>query len=183
MRERERERESRDQDSPSPPSSVLRCVYHLAAGRPGPGSVRFGRQICSAKLAARRSLRTNVGEHAAHRHWPSVVSKPLCLSVFPVSVPVPDPAVPPGYVSALPASLSCVTVVSDSPACSWCLRSPKHPGVPVPGAFYPFSFMCKRTAWTVKQLHLCVCVCVYLHAGQFSLLFTNSKLRLKVQMF
>ena len=44
--------------------------------------------------------------------------------------------------------------------------------------------MCKRTAWTVTQLHLCacVCVCVYLlHPGQFLLLLTHSKLRLKVQ--
>lgn len=83
--------------------------------------------------------------------------------------------------STLPAARSGVRVMSNSPACSLCLCSPNRPGVRVLGAFYLFSFMCKRTAWIVKQLHLCVCV--LLLAGQFLLLLTNSKSRLKVQMF
>lgn len=78
-----------------------RDVYHVPEGRPGPGSVSFGRQIASAKRGdqmAPRSLRTNVGEQTHHQRSYPHVSEPVGL----LSLSLSDPPVPSGCGFALP---------------------------------------------------------------------------------
>lgn len=156
---------------------AVRDVYHVAAGHRGPGSVRFRHQICCAKLATlgiqtvRESLRTNVSEQTRLGDSYCHVSETLCL--LPLSDPPMALLWSPSLDSAfrrrfprLPAcARSCVRVVSNSPVCLLCLSlkqcSPNYPAAPVSGAFYLFSFMCKRAARTAKRLHVHACACMF----------------------
>lgn len=149
---------------------AVRDVYHVAAGRHGPGSVRFRHQICCAKLAklgiqtARQSLRTNASELTRLGDSYCHVSETLCLLLLSdppmalLCIPSPDSAFRRRFPRLPACARSCVRVASNSPVCLLCLSlkrcSPNYPAAPVSGAFYLFSFMCKRAARTAKRLHL-----------------------------
>lgn len=148
-------------------------VYHVTAGHRGLGSVHFRHQICCAKLTklgtqtVRQSLRTNVSEQTQLGDSCCHVSETLCL--LPLSdppmpllcIPCPDSVFRRRFPRLPACARSCVRVVSNSPVCLLCLSlkkcSPNYPAAPVSGAFYLFSFMCKRAAWTAKRLHPCAC--------------------------
>lgn len=163
---------------------AVRDVYHVAAGHRGLGSVRFRHQICCAKLAklgiqiARQSLRTNVSEQTRLGDSYCHVSETLCLlplSDPPMALlcsPSPDSAFRRRFPRLPACARSCVRVVSNSPVCLLCLSlkqcSPNYPAAPVSGAFYLFSFMCKRAARTAKRHHVHACVRVRARACVFA---------------